>query len=29
LISLLTGAHGLVEINTRLRADRGLQRAFG
>jgi hypothetical protein len=29
LISLLAGAHGLVEINTRLRADPGLQRAFG
>src|SRR5437773_8349675 len=29
LISLLAGAHGLVEINTRLRADAGLQRAFG
>jgi Transposase DDE domain group 1 len=29
LISLLAGAHGLVEINTRLRADRGLQQAFG
>lgn len=29
LISLLAGAHGLVEINTRLRADVGLQRAFG
>jgi len=28
-ISLLAGAHGLVEINTRLRADPGLQRAFG
>lgn len=28
-ISLLAGAHGLVEINTRLRADRGLQAAFG
>jgi len=28
-ISLLAGAHGLVEINTRLRADAGLQRAFG
>ena len=28
-ISLLTGAHGLVEINTRLRTDPGLQRAFG
>ncbi len=29
LISMLAGAHGLVEINTRLRADVGLQRAFG
>ena len=29
LISLLAGAHGLVEINTRLRADPALQRAFG
>lgn len=28
-ISLLAGAHGLVEINTRLRTDIGLQRAFG
>lgn len=28
-ISLLAGAHGLVEINTRLRADLGLQQAFG
>src|SRR5947209_5281589 len=28
-ISLLVGAHGLVEINTRLRTDPGLQRAFG
>src|SRR2546426_7151764 len=28
-ISLLAGAHGLVEINTRLRADGALQRAFG
>src|SRR5207302_272749 len=28
-ISLLAGAHGLVEINTRLRADATLQRAFG
>jgi hypothetical protein len=25
----LAGAHGLVEINTRLRTDAGLQRAFG
>src|SRR5258706_5986202 len=29
LISLLAGAHGLVEINTRLRANTALQRAFG
>src|SRR5260370_37277406 len=29
LISLLAGAHRLVEINTRLRTDPGLQRAFG
>src|SRR5713226_6918065 len=28
-ISMLAGAHGLVEINTRLRADVGVQRAFG
>lgn len=28
-IALLAGAHGLVEINTRLRADTALQRAFG
>src|SRR5260370_20313291 len=28
LISILAGAHGLVEINTRLRADVGLQPAF-
>jgi len=28
-ISLLAGAQGLVEINTRLRTDLGLQRAFG
>jgi hypothetical protein len=28
-ISLLAGAHGLVEINTRLRSDLGLQAAFG
>jgi hypothetical protein len=28
-ISLLAGAYGLVEINTRLRADAALQRAFG
>lgn len=28
-ISVLAGAHGLVEINTRLRSDSALQRAFG
>jgi hypothetical protein len=28
-IAILSGAHGLSEINTRLRADRGVQRAFG
>ena len=28
-ITLLAGAQGLVEINTRLRADPGLQAAFG
>ena len=28
-ITLLTGAQGLVEINTRLRSDTALQRAFG
>ena len=28
-ISILAGAHGLVEMNTRLRSDPGLQRAFG
>jgi hypothetical protein len=28
-ITLLMGAHGLVEINTRLRSDAALQRAFG
>src|SRR5260370_37836714 len=28
-ISLLAGAHGLGEINSRLRSDPGLQRAFG
>src|SRR2546427_1043566 len=28
-ISILAGAHGLVEINTRLRADGGLQGVFG
>ena len=29
LITILAGAHGLCEINTRLRADPALQRAFG
>jgi hypothetical protein len=29
LITILAGAHGLCEINTRLRADQALQRAFG
>lgn len=29
LLLILTGGHGLVEINTRLRSDVGLQRAFG
>ena len=29
LISILAGAHGLVEINTRLRSDAALQAAFG
>ena len=28
-IAILSGAHGLVEINKRVRADRGLQAAFG
>ena len=28
-IALLAGAHGLVELNTRLRSDRALQAAFG
>lgn len=28
-IAILAGAHGLVEVNTRLRADVALQRAFG
>lgn len=28
-IAILSGAHGLVEINTRVRADQALQRAFG
>lgn len=29
LVNMLAGGHGLVEINTRLRADPALQRAFG
>jgi hypothetical protein len=29
LIAILAGAHGLCEINTRLRSDPALQRAFG
>lgn len=29
LIAILTGAHGLVEVNSRVRADLALQRAFG
>ena len=29
LIALLAGAHGLVEVNTRLRSDQALQQAFG
>src|SRR5258708_4787741 len=29
LITILAGAHGLCEINTRLRADPALQRTFG
>lgn len=29
LIAILSGAHGLVEVNSRLRADLALQRAFG
>jgi hypothetical protein len=29
LIAILAGAHGLAEINTRLRSDLALQRAFG
>jgi len=29
LITILAGAHGLCEINTRLRSDPALQRAFG
>jgi hypothetical protein len=28
-IAILAGAHGIVEVNTRLRSDQGLQRAFG
>src|SRR5262245_49009234 len=28
-ITILAGAHGIVEVNTRLRADLALQRAFG
>ena len=28
-IAILAGAHGLVEINTRLRSDAALQQAFG
>ena len=28
-ITILAGAHGIVELNTRLRADLALQRAFG
>jgi hypothetical protein len=29
LIAILSGAHGLCEVNTRVRADQALQRAFG
>ena len=29
LIAILAGAHGIVEVNTRVRSDQGLQRAFG
>lgn len=29
LINMLAGGHGLVEVNTRVRSDPGLQRAFG
>jgi hypothetical protein len=29
LIAILAGAHGIVEVNTRLRSDLALQRAFG
>ena len=28
-INILAGGHGLVEVNTRVRPDQGLQRAFG
>jgi hypothetical protein len=28
-ITILAGAHGMVEVNTRLRSDEALQRAFG
>lgn len=28
-VTILAGAHGLVEVNTRLRGDPALQRAFG
>src|SRR5215207_5945298 len=28
-IAILSGAHGLVEVNTRVRADAGVQRSFG
>lgn len=29
LLGILAGLHGLVEVNTRVRSDEGLQRAFG
>jgi hypothetical protein len=29
LMNILSGGHGLVEVNTRVRADEGLQKAFG
>jgi hypothetical protein len=29
LINILAGGHGLVEVNTRVKEDEGLQRAFG
>lgn len=29
LVNILAGGHGLVEVNTRVRPDEGLQRAFG